>query len=270
MSSDYFIGVNAAEMDRLRAQHDAWKPETDSLWNEAGFHSLRSILDLGCGPGFTSLDLAREVVPSGEVCAVDKAPPYLDYLSSEARSRGLNNVRVLNADVRTSGAVRGNFDGAFCRWFLAFLRDDLDVALHNVRESLRPGGVFAAMEYLTLGSVTCSPSSTAFDAHTRAWIEFYARNGGDTSVGESLPQRLTAVGFKIRSLKCVGGMAHPNHRWWAWWGRLMQDFGPKFVETGLLRSAEWETLQRDWVASSRQPQAFIYTPILLQVIAERV
>ena len=38
----------------------------------------------------------------------------------------------------------------------------MDVALENIRQSLRPGGVFAAMEYLTLRSVTCSPPSEAF------------------------------------------------------------------------------------------------------------
>ena len=270
MSSDYFIGVNAAEIERLRTQHEAWKPETESLWNDAGFRSFGSILDLGSGPGFTSLDLARHVVPSGEVCAVDKAAAYLEYLAEEVRARALKNVTVLNADVTKSGPIRGDFDGAFCRWFLAFLRDDLDVVLRNIRESLRPGGVFAAMEYLTLRSVTCSPSSTAFDAHTRAWIEFYFRNGGNSSIGESLPQRLTSVGFKVRSLRCVGGMAHPKHRWWEWWARLMRDFAPKFVETGLLSSDEWDALQQDWAAFSEQPDAFIYTPILLQVIAERV
>jgi SAM-dependent methyltransferase len=270
MSSDYFIGVHAAEVERLRSQHEAWKPETESLWKEAGFRSSGSILDLGSGPGFTSLDLARDVVPSGEVYAVDKAAAYLEYLAEESRARALRNVTVLNADLTKSGPIRGDFDGAFCRWFLAFLTDDLEVVLRNIRESLRPGGVFAAMEYLTLRSVTCSPSSPAFDAHTRAWIEFYARNGGNSSVGESLPLRLTLAGFKVRSLRCVGGMAHPKHRWWEWWARLMRDFAPKFVETGLLSSGEWDALQHDWAAFSEQPHSFIYTPILLQVIAERV
>ena len=270
MSSEYFIGVNAAEIERLRHQHDAWKPETESLWNDAGFRSFGSILDLGCGPGFTSLDLAQDVASCGVVCAVDKAAAYLEYLVQQSRARELNNVTILNADLTKSGPIRGDFDGAFCRWFLAFLRDDLDVVLQNIRKSLRPGGVLAAMEYLTLRSVTCSPSSAAFDAHTRAWIEFYARYGGNSSVGESLPLRLTSAGFKVRSLRCVGGMAHPKHRWWEWWARLIRDFAPKFVEAGLLSSDEWNALQHDWAALSEQPHSFIYTPILLQVIAERV
>ncbi len=268
MSVDYFIGVNPSEIDRLRAQHEAWKPETESLWKDAGFTSSKSLVDLGCGPGFTSVDLARTVGPAGAVCAVDKASSYLEYLAGHARALGLANVSVLDVDL-TQSRLSGEFDGAFCRWFLAFLRDDLDVVFDNVRESLRPGGTFAAMEYLTLRSVTISPPSVAFDAHTRAWIEFYAQHGGDSSIGASVPQRLTNAGFRIRSLKCVGGIADPRHRWWGWWDRIIRDFGPRFVEMGLLHTAEWEALQRDWATVSAQPHAFIHTPVLLQVVAER-
>jgi ubiquinone/menaquinone biosynthesis C-methylase UbiE len=269
LRSEYFIGVNVSEVDRLRTQHEAWRPETERLWKDAGFDACRSILDLGCGPGFTTLDLAQVVGTAGEVCAVDKADSYLGFLAERARSLSAANVRVLKADLARRQSLEGAFDGAFCRWFLAFLRDDMDVVLENIHRSLRPGGVFAAMEYLTLRSVTCSPPSQAFDANSRAWIEFYTRHGGDTTVGQALPRRLTSAGFTIRSVKCVGGMANPQHRWWAWWGRLIRDFGTKFVEEGLLQPEQLDALQRDWEEFSGKAHAFIYTPILLQVVAVR-
>jgi SAM-dependent methyltransferase len=149
MSDDYFIGVNDAEIDRLRSQHQAWRPETESLWRDAGFERAGSVIDLGCGPGFTSLDLARLVGPSGHVCAVDKASSYLEYLAEQARAQTLANITTLNTDLTSNQPVGGHFDGAFCRWLLAFLRDELDLVLANIRNSLRPGGTFAAMEYLT-------------------------------------------------------------------------------------------------------------------------
>jgi ubiquinone/menaquinone biosynthesis C-methylase UbiE len=111
MSSDYFIGVNEVEVDRLRTQHEAWRPETELLWKYAGFTSCRSILDLGCGPGFTSLDLARIVGSSGEICAVDKADSYLELLADRARAGGVTNVRTKNADLAQRHSLTGSFDG---------------------------------------------------------------------------------------------------------------------------------------------------------------
>jgi ubiquinone/menaquinone biosynthesis C-methylase UbiE len=102
-------------------------------------------------------------------------------LKGEAVRRGLDNVRTVEADVSRLEAIEGGFDGAFCRFFLAFLIADLDRVLCTIHRSLKPGGVLAAMEYLTLGSATCSPESRGFDAHTRAWVDYYRAHGADTS-----------------------------------------------------------------------------------------
>lgn len=125
------------------------------------------------------------------------------------------------------------------------------------------------MEYLTLGSAACAPPIRGFDAHTQAWVRYYRQNGGDTSVGTYLPQRLVRAGFEIVSANCVGGMAAPSHRWWSWWGRLMTDFGDKLVADGLMSDEELRGLREDWAAASVNPDAFIYTPVLLQVVARK-
>jgi SAM-dependent methyltransferase len=269
MSEDYFIGVHARELERLRDQDAAWAPETHALWARAGFANARRIADLGSGPGFTAFGLARLIGTQGSVTAVDKASPYLRYVEDEAQRRGVANVRTLEADVMRDSLGQGRFDAAFCRFFLAFLIDELDAALANVRDSLQAGGVFAAMEYLTLGSATCSPPVRGFDAHTRAWIDYYVANGGDTTVGAILPAKLTAAGFEVVAADCVGGMARPGTRWWTWWGRLMSDFGEKLVEGGFMTAAEHHGLHEDWARASSDPLAFIYTPVLVQIVARR-
>ena len=269
MTADYFIGVHSRELERLRDQHAAWLPETRALWARAGFGPGRHVADLGSGPGFSALDLAGIVGGTGHVTAIDKAPAYLRFLAAQARRRGLANVDTLEADVTRALPADSVFDCAFCRFFLAFLIDDLDAALERIRGSLKPGGVLAAMEYLTLDSATCSPPIRGFDAHTAAWIEYYRRNGGDTGVGRYLASRLTDAGFEVTSVECVGGMARPGERWWSWWGRLMADFGDKLVADRLMTSAELRDLHEDWVRVSTDSRAFIYTPVLVQVVATR-
>lgn len=274
MTDDYFIGVHARELERLREQHAAWAPETHALWKRAGFSMGQHIADLGSGPGFTALDLARHVGPSGRVSAIDKASPFLQFLSSEARRQGLHNIGTVEADLtrsdRIEGPLIGELDGAFCRFLLAFLVADLDAVLRCIYASLRPGGTFAAMEYLTLKSATSSPPMRGFDAHTQAWIEYYRRNAADTSIGSYLPQRLAAAGFEVTHIDCVGGMATPSDRWWRWWGRLMDDFAEKLAADGLMSGEEVRNLRCDWSAASAAPNAFIHTPILAQVIARKV
>ena len=266
---EYFIGVHARELERLRDQDAAWAPETRALWDAAGFGPGRRLADLGSGPGFTTLALAQRVGPAGCVTALDKASPYLDFLRSEAASRGLANVRTLDADLTALDAIEGPFDGAFCRFFLAFLISDLDRALATIHRSLKPGGAFAAMEYHTLASATCSPPSRGFDAHTRAWIDYYRAHGGDTSVGTCLPQRLARAGFEIEHVSCAGGMARPGDRWWTWWGRLMADFGETLAAGGYMTADELEDLGRGWAAASRSEEAFIHTPLLLRIVARK-
>jgi precorrin-6B methylase 2 len=269
MAEDYFIGVHARELERLREQHAAWLPETEALWTAAGFRAGQHLADLGSGPGYTALDLARVVGPSGRVTALDKASPFLGYLAAEAAKRGLSNIATIEADVTAIETIGGPFDGAFCRFFLAFLVGDLERVLRTIHRSLAPGAAFAAMEYLTLGSATASPQMHGFDAHTHAWEAYYRKNGGDTSIGTYLPARLAAAGFAVVSLQCVGGMAPVSHRWWGWWGRLIADFGDTLAREGCMTRDELDMLRTDWAAASTTPGAFIYTPILLQVVARK-
>jgi SAM-dependent methyltransferase len=226
-------------------------------------------VDLGCGPGFTSFDLARRVGPAGQVTALDKASAFLDFVSVESARRGLDNIRPLEIDVTAADAIPGAHDGAFCRFFLAFLIADLDRVLACIHRSLAPGSMLAAMEYLTLESAACSPPVRGFDAHTRGWVEYYRANGGDTQVGRYLPERLTRAGFHVTYTSCVGGMARPSHRWWTWWGRLMSDFGDALVSNGFMTAEALQHLQHDWALVSSDPNAFIYTPVLLQLVARK-
>jgi len=266
---DYFIGVHARELARLRDQHAAWDPETRTLWAAAGFGAGQHLADLGSGPGFSALDLARLVGPSGRVTALDKASSFLQFLREEARTRGLGNIETVEADLTKLDATEDCLDGAFCRFFLAFLVAELDHVLAWIYRSLKPDGVFAAMEYLTVSSTTCSPPVPGFDAHTQAWIEYYRRNGGDTSVGRYLPEKLVRAGFRIVSIDCAGGIARPGDRWWTWWGRLMEDFGEKLAADGLMTPAELQDLKNGWAVASRQPHAFMHTPLLLQIVARK-
>ena len=68
----YPFGYGDEELQRLREQHRVWQEENQRLLNRAGFGQGNTLVDLGCGPGFTTLDLARRVGPMGRIIAVDR------------------------------------------------------------------------------------------------------------------------------------------------------------------------------------------------------
>ena len=268
MNKDYFLGVHQKELERLDRQHLAWQPETQQLIKDANLANCQSVLDLGCGPGFTTFELANNC-PNSNIIALDNAALYQKYLNHLVAEKQATNISTLHSDILDLPEQVGLYDAAFCRWFLAFLIKDLPSILSAIYEKLKQGGVFAAMEYLTLDSFTCSPPNKNFDAYTKAWNHFYLNNGGDANIGTYLPSLLIEAGFKIESQKCVGGMSPANGRWWNWWRDAFNDFAPIFVEQGLMTKEAFAGMEKYWAAQATNENGFIYSAVILQIVARK-
>jgi ubiquinone/menaquinone biosynthesis C-methylase UbiE len=95
-------------------------------------------LDIGCGFGETTLDLAAQVGASGQVLGVDASERFIETARGEAERAGVANAAFEVADVQTS-AFSGRFDLAYSRMGTMFFANPV-AALRNVREALVPGG----------------------------------------------------------------------------------------------------------------------------------
>ena len=71
--ASYVLGSHAIERERLERQHAIWRDAMLSSWDRAGFGPGQRLLDLGCGPGFASCELAERVGPAGQVLAMMRA-----------------------------------------------------------------------------------------------------------------------------------------------------------------------------------------------------
>lgn len=265
---DYFLGVHQKEVTRLDRQHTAWQPETVQLIKQANLPNCQSILDFGCGPGFTTFEIAKHC-PDSQITALDKATLYQNYLKHQIEQKQAKNIIPLYEDVLNLLNHPDTYDGAFCRWVLAFLIPDLKEIIAALYQKLNPGGVFAAMEYLTLGNVLSSPPNNGFLANTKGWHNFYLTNGGDANIGTYLPQLLMDAGFIIEHQTCVGGFAPVGHRWWQWWREAHEDFAPIFVEQGLMTQAEYLEANAFFKEQAHNKNGFIYSPIIMQIVARK-
>jgi SAM-dependent methyltransferase len=96
------------------------------------------VLDVGCGFGDATQQIAGLVGASGGAVGVDAAPKFIEAATQEAKDAGVANASFLVADVQTD-SLNGPYDRAFSRMGTMFFVSPV-AALRNVRESLVPGG----------------------------------------------------------------------------------------------------------------------------------
>jgi len=96
------------------------------------------VLDIGCGLGDSTLQLAELVGPEGHVHGVDVAERMIEGARADAEERGAANVSFETVDVQAT-EFPDTYDYAFGRFGTMFFANPV-AALRNVRQALRPGG----------------------------------------------------------------------------------------------------------------------------------
>lgn len=104
------------------------------------------VIDLGCGMGQTTVELATRVAPDGEVLGVDIADEMLARGRDRAARLGVRNVHFLHADVQAHDFGHGRFDAAYSRFGVMFFTDPV-AAFANVHKAVRPGGLLSFVSW---------------------------------------------------------------------------------------------------------------------------
>src|SRR6202050_3852121 len=138
-----FWAARASSWMSLESLHDQvigppGRMAMDRLDPQSGQH----IVDLGCGTGQTTLELARRVAPGGRALGVDIAAALLARARELAGAAGIDNIDFQHADVQSSDLGRARFDGAFSRFGVMFFADPA-AAFANVPRCLKPGAVLS-------------------------------------------------------------------------------------------------------------------------------
>ncbi len=102
-------------------------------------------LDVGCGAGATTLDMARRLRPDGACVGVDVSGPLLALARQRAEGEPSVRAQFVEADAQVHAFEPGGFDVILSRFGVMFFPDP-DAAFVNLRRALRPGGelVFAS------------------------------------------------------------------------------------------------------------------------------
>ena len=214
------------------------------------------VLDVGCGPGTITLDLARRVAP-GSVVGIDPADDVVEAAARDATDQGVENVRFATGDIYALD-VDGPFDRAFdlvhAHQVLQHVPDPVG-ALRAMRAACVPEGLVAARDS-DYHAFTWYPA----DARLDRWLDLYQQvaraDGGEPDAGRMLGAWAHAAGFsEVTNAASVWCFANQEDR--AWWGGLWADrvtasrFATRTAELGLAHERELAELAdafRTWAA----------------------
>jgi SAM-dependent methyltransferase len=107
------------------------------------------VVDVGCGPGATTFELAASVGPSGLAVGIDIAKELVSAAQRRASDLALGNAEFIHGDAQTFSFERAAFDAAYSRFGLMFFEDPV-TAFSNLRGAIRPGGRLSFVSWQTV------------------------------------------------------------------------------------------------------------------------
>lgn len=166
-----------------------------------GVHAGQRVLDVGCGPGDPTLQVAVLVGPHGSVVGLDLAEDLLEIGRARAAALGLGHVEFRRADVTTATLEREAYDVVLGRFSVTHLVDPVAV-LGRLHEALVPGGAIAITGWAP--------------AEANPWIEI-PRRAIERAQGHAAPARvgpfvLSGDGELARALLAAGFQAVQQER----------------------------------------------------------
>jgi SAM-dependent methyltransferase len=189
----YIIRGGAEGKKRLEVLARVMWPTTSRLLAETGLAPGMTCLDLGCGGGDVTMQLATSVGPHGHVIGVDMDEIKLDLARQTATRLRLANVQFRRLNVQ-DWVEESQYDRIYCRFLLTHLADPLQV-LRQMLQAVRPGGM-VVVEDIEAGNSFCHPQCAGFDAFLRLYRTAAARQGADADIGPKLYGMFLDAGWR--------------------------------------------------------------------------
>jgi SAM-dependent methyltransferase len=232
--------------------------------NSAGYllphlSSGATVLDVGCGPGTITADLASLVTPAG-VTALETTEAALDLARAEITRRGLVNVDFAVGDVHALDFADDSFDVVHAHQVLQHVADPV-AALREMRRVTKPGGLVAVRDS-DYAAFTWWPRLPELDE----WLALYERiargNGGEPDAGRRLLAWAHAAGFtdvtSTASTWCFADQA--DRDWWGgmWADRILQsDMAAQALSSGAATEPDLRRLSGGWRAWAADPDGWL-------------
>ncbi|NOT33332.1 MAG: methyltransferase domain-containing protein [Candidatus Eisenbacteria bacterium] len=266
---DYVLGTHDAEIARLALQNRVWRDCVLAGFDRAGIGPGARVIDVGAGPGFVTMELARRVGPSGRVIGFERSARFLAHARAACEREGLSNVELREVDLDQVTFEPLGFDASFCRWVAAFVTRP-DHLIDNLSRALAPGGRAIFHEYVDYRSWRTSPACPVHERFVGEVIASWREQGGEPDIAQQLPALLLARGFRLLHTTPLVFCTRPGDSVWPWPEAFIFTGAERLRELGRVDTAFVEALHEEYRRAAANPATFTLTPLVLEIVAERV
>ena len=231
--------------------------------NSAGYllprlHERTRILDVGCGPGTITLDLAR-IAKAGSVIGLDRSNAVISEARAAAQQAGVANVGFTVGDVYALEYEAATFDVVHAHQLLQHLGEPV-AALREMSRVCNPDGVVAVRDSDYAG-FTWWPEVQELAEWLQLYRDLARRNGGEPDAGRQLKSWALAAGLDVVS-STAGVWCFSSKDDVAWWGSMWAErvvgsnMADQAIAQGLASLPDLERLARGWRRWAAAPDAW--------------
>lgn len=232
-------------------QTHSWRDATNSAaYLLPHLKPSMSILDVGCGPGSITIDLAKKV-PTGHVVGMEYVSDTLEGAQSLATSEGVSNVRFQIGDIHDLPFPENTFDIVHAHQVLQHITDPVQ-ALKEMRRVVKQGGIVAIREST---SITVYPETEGLAAWSNLGERMRRAKGNHTKAGSCLHAWAKQAEFPRDSIQTSTGswcFSSPDER--KYWGGSMEGralssgFSSTAIQEGFASHEDLEKMASAWRA----------------------
>ncbi|QDT45129.1 Ubiquinone/menaquinone biosynthesis C-methyltransferase UbiE [Gimesia alba] len=199
-SKHYVIRGGIEGRERLRILARVMHESTGSLLDRLELTGGQTCLDVGCGGGDVTRELASRVAPAGKAVGTDIDATKIEIAREESQQAAIKNIEFRLSDL--CEALRApEFDVVYSRFLLTHLSDPLGAVKSFLRQ-LRPGGILA-LEDIDFSGSFAYPESRAFQKFYDLYCTVVRNRGGDPNMGQRLPLIMKECGLEAIQVSVV-------------------------------------------------------------------
>lgn len=183
---------NSTELTRLKKQASIGIEMEKELWKKISINEDSVILDIGCGPGIISSELAK-FASKGTVLGMDKNKLMIDECCANREYKDIKNLSFKEGDVYELDVEDNSIDVVYSRFLFQHLSDPIK-ALKEIKRVLKEKGKVCIID-VDDSWLTLTPEPELFRSYIKRCQNAQKDRGGDRFVGHKLQEYLKEAGF---------------------------------------------------------------------------